>query len=303
MPAFDSAQRASFKGIQFPCKAVGIKGRFRHAEHEYLRVPGAVIEKFERAVYSIELTAAFDTNIRGFGNLWPQGVTALRKLFESGETAALVIPTIGTIPAFQPEWDQNIDLAKVRSGETIKLSFKEDQTQRFVQLALVQTQQQSLATSLTNLSAIRASLNPPKNDVNIFDAIQNAANSILAIKDQSDLYGGRLAAQLGMFTALLNEADKQLESLKDPANYQALDAFLALWDAAVKMTTNLAESPRGPRRYVTPRIMSVNDVASAVYGSSERAAEILLANDFADPFAIPAGTSIIYFETSGLIAA
>lgn len=303
MPAFDTIQRASFKGIAFPVKNLAIKGHFRHAEHEYLRVPGAVIEKFERAVYSIEMTAAFDTNIRGYGTLWPNGVTALRKLFESGETAALVIPTIGTIPAFQPEWDQNIDLAKIRSGETIKLSFKEDQTQRFVELALVQTQQQSLATSLVNLNTIRASLNPPKNDVSIFDQIQNAANGILAIKDKSDLYGGRLAAQLGMFTALLNEADKQLDSLKDPANYQALDAFLELWNAAVKMTTNLAESPRGPRRYVTPRIMSVNDVATAVYGSSERAADILLANDFADPFTIPAGTSVIYFETAGTIAA
>jgi hypothetical protein len=303
MPAFDSIQRASFNGIQFPCKALSIKGKYRHAEHEYLRVPGAVIEKFERAVYMIEMTAPFDTNIKGYGNLWPNGVAAMRKLFETGTTAALVIPTVGTIPAFQPEWDQNLDLAKVRSGETIKLSFKEDQTARFLQLALVQTQQQSLGTSLNNLAGIRASLNPPKNDISIFDAIQNAANGILAIKDQSDLYGGRLAAQLGMFTALLNEADKQLDSLKDPANHQALDAFLELWNTAVKMTTNLAESPRGPRRYVTPRGMSVNDVASAVYGNSERAADILIANDFADPFAIPAGTSIIYFETAGLIAA
>ncbi len=303
MPIFDTVQRASFKGIAFPVKSISIKGKYRHAEHEYLRVPGAVIEKLERSIYDIEMTAPFDTNIVGFGRLWPDGVNKLRTLFESGETAPLVIPTIGTLPAFQPQWEQNIDIAKVRSGEVLKLSFKEDQTQRFLQLAVVKTQQKSLSTSLTNLNAIRASLNPPQNDLSIFDKIQNAANKILAIKDQSDLYGGLLAAKLGMFTALLGEADKQLESLKDPANHETLDAFLELWDSAVRMATNLAESPRGPRTYVTPKAQSVSDVATAIYGSSERAAEILINNEFANPFQIPAGTTIIYFETAGLLAA
>jgi regulator of RNase E activity RraB len=105
VPAFDSAQRGGFNGLQFPVKSVSIKGRYRHAEHEYLRVPGAVIEKLERAIYNIEITAAFDTNIKGYGRLWPDGVQALRKMYESGLTGPLVIPTIGTIPAFQPEWD------------------------------------------------------------------------------------------------------------------------------------------------------------------------------------------------------
>lgn len=303
MPIFDTVQRASFKGIEFPVKQISIKGHYRHAEHEYLRVAGAVIEKLERSVYDIEMTAPFDVNIRGFGKLWPDGVQKLRKLFESGETAALVIPTIGTLPAFQPSWEQSLDIARVRSGETLKLSFKEDQTQKFLQAAVVRSQQRSMATAQTNLASIRAQLREPANDTDIFNKIQNAANGILAIKDQSDLYGGLLAAKLGMFTALLGEADAQLQSIKDPANYQALDAFLELWNAAVIMTTNLAESPRGPRAYVTPRQMSVGDVATAIFGSSERSAELMLDNNFQDPFAIPAGTKVIYFETTGLIAA
>ncbi len=304
MPAFDSAQRGGFNGVQFPVKQISIKGRYRHAEHEYLRVPGAVIEKLERAIYNIEITAAFDTNIKGYGRLWPDGVQALRNMYETGVTGPLVIPTIGTIPAFQPEWDQNIDLARVRSGETVRLSFKEDQTQRFLEIAKLKTQQQSMTTSLSNLAAVRAQLALPANDAGLFDQIQGAANSILAIKDQADLYGGLLAAKIATFTALMDEADRQLESLKDPANYQALDAFLELWNASVIMATNLAESPRGPRTYTTPKQMSVSDIAAAVYGgSTERAPEILLNNDFDDPFAVPAGTKVIYFVTAGLIAA
>ncbi len=303
MPVFDSAQRASFNGIEFPVKSISIKGKYRHAEHEYLRVPGAVIEKLERSIYDIEMVAPFDVNIKGFGKLWPDGVRALQKLYETGATAALVIPTIGTLPAFQPTWEENIDIAKVRSGETLKLSFKEDQTQRFLQLAVVQTQQQSMATSVTNLASIRAQLREPANDTNLFDQIQDGANKILAIKDQADLYGGLLAAKLGMFTALLGRADQQLESLKDPSNHQVLDAFLELWDSAVKMATNLAEGPRGPRTYVTPSKMSVSDIATAIYGNSERASEVLINNSFTDPFAVPAGTKVIWFESAGLIAA
>jgi hypothetical protein len=305
MPIFDSLQRCGYDGLQFPIKSISIKGRYRHHEHEYLRVPGAVIEKLERALYNIEIQACFDTNVRGFGKLWPDAVNALRSKFETGLTAGLVIPTIGTVPAFQPEWDQNIDMARVRSGETIKLMFKEDQTQRVLSSALVKVQQQSMADSLNRFNVTRAQiLGVPANDSDIFDKIQAAANSVLAIKDQADLQGGLLAAKIARLTNIMNEADSALESYKHPENYQALDAFLELWDAGVKLATNLAESPRGPRTFTTPRVMSVADVAAAVYGgSTERANEILMNNRLDDAFAIPAGTKLIYFVDAGLIAA
>jgi hypothetical protein len=305
MPEFDKLQRCGFDGLQFPIKSISIKGRYRHHEHEYLRVPGAIIEKLERAVYNIEIHACFDTNIKGYGRLWPDGVNALRLKYESGLTSGLVIPTIGTVPAFQPEWDQSIDIAKVRSGETIKLSFKEDQTQRFLAAALVKTQQQSMADSLQRFNVTRAQiLGVPANDQNIFDKIQGAANKVLAVKDQADLYGGLLAAKLAGLTRIMREADSALESFKHPQNYQALDAFFELWNATVQMSTNLAESPRGPRLYTTPRQMSVTDIAAAVYGgSTERAPEIMLNNRLDDAFAVLAGTKITYFVDAGLIAA
>jgi hypothetical protein len=303
MPAFDSLQRCGFDGVQFPIKSVSIKARYRHHEHEYLRVPGAIIEKLERALYDIEIEACFDTNIKGYGNLWPNGVNALRKKFEEGLTGPLVIPTIGTLPAFQPEWAQQIDMARVRSGETVRLSFKEDQTLRFLQLAVVQTQQQSLATSTTNLAAIRAQMAEPPEDTSLFDQIENAANGILAIKDQADMYGGLLGQKLGALQSLLHQADSQLRSLQEPANFAALDAFLELWNSTVIMSTNLAESPRGPRKYVVPKLMSVADIATAIYGSSERASELLMNNQVNDAFAVSAGTEIVYFEDAGLIAA
>ena len=302
---FDTLQRCSFDGLAFPIKSVSIKARYRHHEHEYLRVPGAVIEKLERALYNIEIQASFDSNVKGYGRLWPNGVNTLRDKFATGTTGPLVIPTLGTLPAFQPEWDQQIDMARVRSGETIKLSFKEDQTQRFLAMAVVQTQQQSMATATERLKFTLADLvGVPANDQDFLDKIVGAANDVLAIKDQADLYGGRLAQRLGTMQTLLAEADSAVESFKHPQNYLAIDAFLELWDSTVKMATNLAESPRGPRKYVTPRQMSVAEIAAAVYsGSTERAPEILMNNQIDDAFAVPAGTELVYFVDAGLLAA
>jgi hypothetical protein len=304
MPVFDQLQRAAFDGLEFPIKYVSIKGRYRHEEHEYLRVPGAVIEKLERALYSIEMGAVFDTNIRGYGTLWPNTLAALRNKFEAGVTSALVVPTIGTVPAFQPEWDQTAEIGKIRSGEVVRLLFKEDQTQRFVTLALVKAQQQSLATAASNLGTVRASLaDMPAQDISIFDAIQEGSNALLAFKDRADLVNGWLAAKIAQVTHLVRQADSALESMKDPVNHELLEAFMGLWNALVVMGTNLAESPRGPRLYTVPRQMSVSDIAVAVYGNTERASEILVNNNFADPFAVPAGEKVIYFVDGGLVAA
>lgn len=306
MPAiFDTLQRCSFDGVAFPIKSVSIRGRYRHHDHEYLRVPGAIIEKLERSVYDIEIEGAFDTGVRGYGALWPNGVNSLRDKYATGTTGPLVIPTIGTIPAFQPEWSQQLDMGRVRSGETVRLHFKEDQTERFIAMAVVRVQQQSLDTAVERLNFTLADLlGTPKNDKDIFDAINKAANDVLAIKDQSDLYGGRLAQKLGALQSILGEADTAVQSFTHPQNYLALDAFLDLWDSTVKIATNLAESPRGPRAYTTPRQMTVSQVAAAVYsGSTARANEILLNNQFDDPFAIRAGTDVVYFVDAGLLAA
>lgn len=306
MPLFDDLQRCGFDGLQFPIRKISIRGRYRHHAHEYLRVPGAIIEKLERAQYDIEIDACFDANIKGYGTLWPNGVNALRAKYEAGLTADLVIPTIGTIPAFQPQWTQDIDIARVRSGETVRLAFMEDQTAKFLKLALLQTQQQSMADAFNRFALIRAQLvGVPANDVSLFDQITGAITGVLAIKDRADLYGGLLTAKLERLTALMAQADGQLESLKHPQNYAALDAFLDLWDSGVKLATNLAESPRGPKLYTTPRLMSVNDIAAvpSVYGDASRGTDIMLNNRLEDPFAVPAGTKIIYFTGAGLAAA
>lgn len=297
MPVFDSLQRASFDGYEFPVRSVEIKGRYRHHVHEYLRVPGGVIEKLERGLYVIEMDVPMHATIRGYGGLWPTGVDVLRKKFEEGITSQLVVPTIGSIPAMLTDWTQTAEMGRVRSGENLRLPFLEDQTQLFITNALAEVRQSSLQSSGDKLALTLEDFALPPDERSVFDQITGLANSILAIKDQSDLYGGLLAAKVAQLTNLINQADRQLQSLQDPVNHELLDALHELWDSTITLGKNLAESPQGPRLYIVPKVMPVTEIAKATQdlGGDDDAARIILNNDLEDAFAVAAGKQIIYF--------
>lgn len=297
MPVFDSLQRASFSGIAFPVRSVSVTGQYRHHTHEYLRVPGGVNEKLERGLYKIEMDAPFHATIKGYGDLWPTALANMRALYEAGVTAALTIPTIGTIQAFQTDWNQMADMGKVRSGETAKLVFLEDQTQVHLTAALSKVAQNSLQSANDNFTATRADFDVPAPDASIFDEIQELGNAVLGFQDQTQLAGGLLSAKIAQILNLLNQADRQAESLQDPSNYVLLDSLHELWDAALTIGKNLSEKPRGARRYTTPRTMTVSEIAVATQklGGDDDAATILLNNPVEDAFAVPAGFPIIYF--------
>lgn len=297
MPVFDQLQRASFDGLEFPVRSVQVRSRARVHTHEYLRVPGGLNEKLQRSLYTIEMEAEFHTTIKGYGTLWPNVLAALRNKYEQQITSELVIPTIGAIPAFLSEWHQTAEMGRVRSGEHAQLMFTEDQTEVFLSRALAEVDTSSIETEAANLDTIRKQIIPADAiaAASLFDSIQDTANAIFAIKDQSDLYGALLAAKVNQLTELLRRADREVDDLEDPENYPLVYALQDLLDAAITLERNLIESPRGPRLYTVPRTESVSDIATAIYGDTSRANEILLNNDVEDAFAVPAGYKIIYF--------
>lgn len=296
MPVFDQLQRAAFDGLEFPVKSVRIKCNGRKHVHEYLRVEGGVIEKLKRGLYQIEMEAEFHATIKGYGQLWPNVLASLRDKFEREITSTLVIPTIGSIPAMIENWDQVAEMGQIRSGERSTLPFIEDPTDRVLAAALVQVDTSSVATSAQNLDTIREELELTTTSKDLFDSIRDAANSVLSIKDQADLYGNLLGAKVSMLASILREGDRQIEELKHPENFAALYALQELHDAAITLGRNLIERPRGPRIFTVPRVMSVSEIAVAIYGDTERTNQLLLNNYLDDPFAVRAGTQIIYFE-------
>jgi hypothetical protein len=311
VPIFDQLQRASFDGLEFPIRSVSVRGQYRHYDHVYLRVPGAVIEKLERDPYIFEMDAVFQATIKGYGNLWPAGIAAMRGKFEQGITTSLTIPTIGSIPAFITNWDQSADMGRSRSGESVKITFKEDQSEVFLTTALAQVDQSSLQSATeafqfereaaAEREALRRGITAAdfesETDTSIFDAIQNAANGLLSIKDQAGLYGGLIQAKVMQLNNLCAQADSLSTSMQSPENYPLLAALLGLWDASTNMGKNLSESPRSPRLYTLPQTMAISDVATATkkLGGVDDANALLLNNSIEDPFEIPAGSQLIYF--------
>lgn len=294
MPRFDDLQRAGFGGIEFPVTAVRVRGKYGHFVHRYLRVAGGAVEKLERELYMVEMDAVFDVNVKGYGTLWPDKLAALRKMYESGATEDLVVPTIGAIPAMMPEWDQVAELAQRRSGETTTLRFIEDQTEKFLKDAVSMSSLAGLGDAANKFNA--AALNAPAAERDLFGKIQDAANKVLSIKDQIDLYGGLVTARIEELTGYLKEADGQLESLQNPQNSDLFEAFMALWNAAIDIGSNLANSERGGQFWVVPQTMTISDISVAIYGDTSRANDLLLNNAISDPFAVPAGETLIYFR-------
>jgi hypothetical protein len=296
---FDSLQLAGFDGLIFPIRSCRVKAVMRHHTHEYLKTPGGLNEKLERGLYKIEMDAVFDVNIEGYGAngapLWPTVLATLRTKFEKGTTGPLVIPTIGTIPAFLTDWDQEMK-ANHRSGETVPLSFLEDQSETFLTEALIDTDVTSLAKSAVQLETLSQEMDPRPN---IFDDINAAANSILAIKDQADLFGARVESQILQLANLIRQAD---DFIQNPVDYKIVDALHELADAAISLARSFGEQAGEPRVYVVPVQMSMSQISTAIYGDTSHAVELMQNNTVDDVFAVPAGTPIIYF-TTGKIAA
>lgn len=297
MPVFDQLQRASFDGLEFPVKSVHVRMNGRKHVHEYLRVSGGVIEKLRRGLYEIEMDALFHATIKGYGELWPTVMAAMRNKAEDQITSTLVIPTIGSVRAMIDGWEQTAEMGSIRSGERAPLRFIEDQQQTFLTEALAQVENTSVANAVVNLEEVRANIELTETSGDLLSSIVELANTCLAFKDQTDLYGAVLSAKVLQLASLLREADRQITELQNPENCELVYALQELLDASITLEANLAESFRNPLQFTVPKLMTVSDIAVAIYKSTARANEIMINNNLPNPFAVPAGERIIYFPS------
>lgn len=304
--ALDKVQGAVFDGITFPIKSLRIEMETRYHEHVYLKTPGAATEKMARGLYRFEMLAAFDTNITTHGKLWPDKLATLRAACESQRTADLIVPTLGTVKAWMPKWAQEVDF-RVRSGEVVHLVFLEDASQQSLDLALKQVDRTSMVAKQSALQNRAAALLPGervledqrlpdgRKRLDIFTAIQNAVNDVLAIKDQQDAFGNLLAARLEALAQMVRDADKFVKALEHPSNYGIVDALHDLLDATLELAGKNSQRAQ-VLVYHTQRQMSVSQISAAIYkGDATHAVEIMQNNALEDPLAVPAGTGIFYF--------
>lgn len=293
--AFD---KASFKEIKFPYTNLSIKGGIRYTQHEFPHSPGSEVEKMGRKAYVITFTCDFhylpgSELDKQYPELYPTGLRQLRELFEKETTASLVVPTIGTIPAVATSWTQNFS-AHTSSGENVSLEFVEDQdaTKSFDDQTLDYGVTKMVEANDQLLAA--AALLQSKQLISITQAINDAVGSVQAVAGVADAMSQVVKGKIEGVKNLCAMADAQSEDLQNPANHAILEALKQVWLAAVKLAENITQSQKQLLLYTTPRLMGVNEIATAKYGSSARSVEIMQLNNFIDALAIPPGTPVVY---------
>jgi len=282
---------ASFEGIRFAWKTYDIRGGIRDHVHEYPHVHGGDAEKLGRKLYEISFSPIMHAGLvpQRYQDIFPLKLRELRELFESQKTGTLVIPHIGEIKAYALSWTERADANNI-SGLDVEWTFREDASGSFGQKLIIDTKKLAAATRDWTIET-----NVFKPRPNIFDQISDLALGILAIKDQLDLYGSLVAAKIEGLVSLIQEADAQVESLKDPDNYGALYSLQRLLDSTVDLANDIANRGQGLQIFTVLYTSTISDVAVSIYGSSAKAAEIMQLNTITNPLSIPAGTKLVYY--------
>lgn len=290
MTAFDQLDLFSFDGIPFPVREYTVSCKLRDHVHVYPHSPGGAPEKLGRELYTIRATGNFQTRFPAYGpNLWPGDMADVRDRFENGITATLTIPTIGAIQAYITSWHQ-ITSAKIQSGEIVEIEFREDQSSAFLVNQLINVKVQNLTDSSTALTS--AASDAGLSLGNFGDQISSLIGSVTAIGDQVQLYGSLLSAQLDGIANACSNLEATFGDLNQPANWRVLNALHDVWYAAIQSRADVLRQSVPIVAYTTPTLMSVTDVAKALYGDSSRGGQILQLNALDDPFAIPANSNL-----------
>jgi hypothetical protein len=295
---FPKKQRASFGDLAFPITSCRMKGSYRHYEHVFLKTPGAAVEKLSRDLYRVDMAGVFDMNIQGYGDL-SATIDALRRHYEAGTTLPLVIPYIGTVPCWIPEWDEDIDF-KIRSGHKAQLVFMEDQNVAFLEQALRRTTATSVGSS-HDVFQLQADAIVPR--PNIFDQIREQANKVFGFFDQAELQQNLLASQIDGLTDILRIADRDVQALQDPSNFAITYALQDLLAATLELARDVTQQQGEARIYVLPQTMTVMQISVAIYGDTTHYQDIVNNNTIPDLYEVPAGTQIVYFAGGLLNAA
>ncbi|SRR6266545_391368 len=305
---FKDLARVGFAGIEFPVTSYRLHGSIRNHVHIYAHVPGGDIEKLGRGLYEAEVRASFLTSATKYSagvSLWPGRLALLRRLFEQEVTEWLTLPSVGRIKMVCVDWEQEFT-AQILNGEHATFRFMEDQSSAFLLDSIVTTSATTVESSSANLitkaqAMADAEGNPPEFD--IFDTIQRTANDVLAIRDQVELGGLLLAEKIAMLTNLCAEADKTVTAFRYPENFPVLDALKDLWDAARGLGEAVIGPPAVFKFYETPIRMSAAQVSVAIFGTTDRATDILELNPIQNAYDIPARTRIRYIPVDQDLAA
>lgn len=290
MSAISQLKPARFAGIAYPYTECRVKLSQRHHVHVYLHTPGGEVEKFGRALYTISQTIpAHDTLRAPYANFYANTLPQLWAVWETGATADLEVPNLGTIRAFATEGMRTIR-GNVSSGEPVEVSYLEDQQTLFALSALFQPSTDGIGPQLTMVLRRCAGLV----EVNLLDRLAAAVESLLAARDSALLLARVVMAKAQGVISLCEQVAK-VPALSLPANFEAYSPLLDLHLSAITILQDAIRRARPTVILPAPARMSVTQLSAWRYGTTARAGEVLALNELTDPLAVPRGALVRFY--------
>lgn len=291
---------ASFDGDNFPYSLISIKGGMRHHVHEYPHSPGGDVEKMGRKLYVFRFRIPFH-NLPGskleqqFQGLFPDRLKIFISKFDRQASGLLMVPSIGSMKCVATDWDGTADMADALSGETWNFEFIEDVDQAGILGTVPSLGVHAMADAMAALQKVATIAQIPS----AFDELQDAVNSLLALAGEADLYSRLVAGKIEGIANLCGTLDREIKELQDPLNWPVVEALKDVWANAVDLAENIPGVQGGQlSTYRVPTLMSVGQIAQALYGSADRGTDIMQINPIDDPFAIKAGTELKYVKAA-----
>lgn len=308
MAIIEKAQPASFAGIKLLVDRIDVAWSHRFHFHEYPHRASAALEKLGRKPYEFRVSAVFDEGAKAFPNLYPVSLNALRQVFEEERSAELSLPTFGTINAFLvtngQQWTANS-----LSGERCDLVFVEDASDVFTLEAQVELSEKAMEENLEAIFAFSERTYPPLGEFgelgdltgifeeppDLFDSLDGAVRDLLAIRDQAELAGQLVEAKCLKVVNYCAEIERTVDAFKKPSGVGALEALKEIWATALKIANDVQGKDSPIVTFVVPVTMSVQEISTRVFGTSQRGFDVMQLNAIDDPMAVPAGTRIRYY--------
>jgi hypothetical protein len=305
MPGYlDTLEPWEFNNIPLAVEAASVKIGIRTHQHIYPHAPGAAIEKMGRKLYEIDVSGRFDSRLLGRYQNSMRDSIAMAGFVEDEITGPLVIPWAGTVKCLCEEYSRD-EKNTLRSGLMFHAKFTEDSNEGFPILAFIKTKQAPIGTALTNFNkafgipsvidrATAQDFHLPTYKRDIFSIIAETAAFIFGIKDQFELYSALIRAKLDYLEGLFRELDATAQWIF--SDIIKGEAFMRMWQAIRSFGDDIAAKGLSFSYYVVPQLMSIQEVAIAIYRDSSKSIDLMGLNPLDDALQIPAGTSIRYYK-------
>ncbi len=298
MSVFDIKKTMEFDGIAFPVQEVALTGAIRRHTHQFPYSPGGATEFLGRDNYKIKVKTVFCDSFEQFGeSLYPTALNEIRRRYEAQKVAALNVPNLGVIRGYIYSFISTMS-SKIQNGEDVEMVFEEDTTELFSVETLLTQKATGFGDRLSDFNSQVDELRKQSllgAVVSVLDTITDQANLVKSSFDQVELFQSLIAAQVQGLIDSIDNAMDTIDLLKDPSNLDLIESTKNLWSAAVEVKDTVAGTGN-LKQYTVQKDSTLAEVGIKIFGTTENAQQLLTLNHIEDPFLIPAGEVLIYFD-------